>query len=73
MKYYEIKSEIIKGSVVSHNNSWMRVTARFHNTVNLGAIFSGKTSIKAVPLTDVEEDYEAWYDQWPLAESYKSM
>lgn len=67
------KPEIIKGSVVSYSNGWFRVTARFNDTVNLGAIFAGKTSVKAVPLTDVEEDHEAWYDQWSQSESYKCM
>ena len=64
---------IEKGSVVLYKNGWMEVTARFNKHVNLGHIFHGKTVIKKVPLTEVVEDRDAWYEMWSKSETYQSM
>lgn len=65
--------EIIKGSIVKYKDSWMEVTARFKNHVNLGRIFHGKTTIKGVPLTEVKEDHDEWYKVWEQSETYQCM
>lgn len=64
---------IEKGSVVKYKDGWCRVTAKFKNTVNLGGIFNEKLYHKGVPLSEVFEDHDAWYEQWTQSETYKSM
>lgn len=64
---------ILKGSVVKYKNGWMEVRAVFKNHVNLGPIFHSKTTIKKVPLTEVTEDRDAWYEAWSKSETYQSM
>jgi hypothetical protein len=68
-----VKPEIVKGSVVKYQDGHMRVTARFKNHVNLGGVFAGKTSIKKVPIAEVSEDREKWYEEWSKSETYMSM
>lgn len=68
-----MNKEIVKGDVVHYKDGWMRVTAVFKNTVNLGGIFSSKTSIKKVPLSEVFEDYDNWHAVWEKSETYASM
>jgi hypothetical protein len=67
------KPEVVKGSVVKYKDGHMRVTARFKNHVNLGGVFAGKTSIKKVPLAEVSEDREKWYEEWSKSETYQCM
>lgn len=69
----DVRREIVKGSIVKYQNGWMEVTAKFKNHVNLGSIFRGKTTIKKVPLTEVTEDRDAWYEEWTKSETYRSM
>lgn len=64
---------IVKGSIVKYQDGWMEVTAKFKNHVNLGGIFQGKTRIKKVPLSEVKEDRDAWYEQWSKSETYQCM
>lgn len=64
---------LAKGSVVKYKGSWKEVTAVFKNTVNLGGIFNGKTTIKKVPKSEVVPDYDAWYEAWSKSESYRCM
>ena len=64
---------ITKGSVVHYKEGWMEVTAAFKTTVNLGHIFHGKTTIKKVPLNEVYEDRDAWYEAWSKTEAYQCM
>lgn len=65
--------ELHKGSVVRYKDGWMEVTAKFKNHVNLGHIFYGKTRIKNVPLSEVTEDHDAWYENWTHSEQYQCM
>jgi hypothetical protein len=64
---------ITKGTVVKYKDGWMEVTARFKNHVNLGPIFYGRTKIKRVPLSEVKEDHDSWYEAWSKSEAYQSM
>jgi hypothetical protein len=64
---------IIKGSVVKFGDGYYRVTARFKESVNLGAIFGGHIHHKKVPIADVEEAHDEWYALWQKSESYQSM
>ena len=70
-------NKIVKGSIVNYNNQWMKVTALFKNTVNLGPIWGGRNGfsgiIKGVPLNSVREDSEAWRKNWERSETYQSM
>lgn len=67
------ENPVVKGSVVKYQDGWVRVTARFKHTVNLGGIFNGKIYHKHVPLGEVFEDHDAWYKNWQESETYKSM
>lgn len=62
-----------KGTVVRYKDGWMEVRAVFKNTVNLGPIFHGKTTIKGVPKDEVKPDYENWLNVWTKSETYQSM
>lgn len=70
-------NKIVKGSIVNYNNRWMRVTAVFSNTVNLGPIWGGRNGfsgiVKGVSLSSVREDGEAWRKNWERSETYQSM
>ena len=68
-----MKTEIHKGSTVKHKDGWYVVSAKFKNTVNLMTIFYGRVVLKKVPLNEVEEDYDNWYQHWSESESYKCM
>lgn len=62
-----------KGTVVKYKSGWMEVRTVFKNTVNLGPIFHGKTTIKGVPINEVTPDYDAWHEAWTKSETYQSM
>lgn len=70
-------NNISKGSIVNYGNRWMRVTAVFSNTVNLGPIWGGRGRfsgiIKNIPKNEVYEDGEAWYRNWHKSETYQCM
>ena len=68
-----VHREIVKGSVVRYKDGYVRVTAKFKNTVNLGGIFNGKLYHKGVPLSEVEEAHEEWYEGWTKSETYQCM
>ena len=68
-----IEKPIQKGSVVKYKDGYMEVTAKFKNHVNLGPIFHGKTKVKHVPLSEVSEAHDEWYEKWTQSETYKSM
>lgn len=62
-----------KGTVVKYKTGWMEVRAVFKDTVNLGPIFHGKTTLKKVPKSEVTPDHDAWYKTWTRSETYMSM
>ena len=68
---------IKKGSIVNYNNRWMKVTALFKDSVNLGPVWGGRNGfsgiVKGVPLSSVREDGEAWRKNWERSETYQSM
>lgn len=64
---------IEKGTVVKYATGYLRVTAKFKNSVNLGGIFNGRVYHKHVPLSEVVEAHEEWYAAWQQSETYQSM
>jgi len=72
-------NEIKKGSIVKYigdnenDRGHYRVTARFACSVNLGSIFGDKIYLKRIPIADVVEDHDAWYEDWTKSEAYMSM
>jgi hypothetical protein len=62
-----------KGTIVKYKTGWMQVRAVFKNTVNLGPIFGGKTTVKKVSQSEVYPDFDAWSSAWSKSESYQSM
>jgi hypothetical protein len=64
---------IEKGSVVKYADGYYRVTARFKETVNLGAIFGGHIHHKKVSVFKCEEAHDEWYEKWTQSETYQSM
>lgn len=72
-----MNKEILKGSIVNYNNRWMRVTAVYSNTVNLGPIWGGRNGFSGiickVPKSQVVEDGEAWRKNWERSETYQTM
>jgi hypothetical protein len=51
----------------------MEVRAIFKNTVNLGPIFQGRTTVKGVNRSEVAEAHDEWYALWQQSETYMSM
>jgi len=82
-----MNNTIVKGSVVKHtaksdfsragiktgDTRYYRVTATFKNTANIGGIFNGIIYFKSVPLTELVEAHDEWYDKWQQSETYQSM
>ncbi len=68
-----ISKRIEKGDTVKYKDGYYRVSALFTNTVNLCSIFSKKIHHKKVPLTEVVEAKNEWYEKWGKSETYKSM
>lgn len=66
-------NNIKKGSIVRYKDGWKQVRAVFKNTVNLGQIHGSKTTLKSVPINEVKEDYNGWYDLWSQSETYRCM
>ena len=66
-------NNIKKGSIVRYKDGWKEVRAVFKNTVNLGRIHGNKTTLKSVPINEVREDYQGWYDIWSQSETYRCM
>ena len=66
-------NDIKKGSIVRYKDGWKQVRAVYKNTVNLGRIHGNKTTVKSVPLNEVREDYQGWYDLWSQSETYRCM
>jgi hypothetical protein len=66
-------NNIKKGSIVRYKDGWREVRAVFKNTVNLGHIHGSKTTLKSVPINEVKEDYQGWYDLWSQSETYRCM
>ncbi len=66
-----------KGSIVKYKHDQgeghYRITAVFKKTCNIGGIFNGKIYHRGVPLEQVTEDREAWYDEWSKSETYQCM
>jgi hypothetical protein len=70
-------NNIVKGSIVNYDNRWMRVTAVYSKTVNLGPVWGGRNGFSGiickVPKNEVYEDGEAWYRTWTKSETYQCM
>jgi hypothetical protein len=66
-------NDIKKGSIVRYKDGWKQVRAVYKNTVNLGRIHGNKTTVKSVPINEVREDYQGWYDLWSQSETYRCM
>ncbi len=66
-------NDIKKGSIVRYKDGWREVRAVYKNTVNLGRIHGNKTTVKSVPLNEVREDHQGWYDLWSQSETYRCM
>ena len=67
--------EIVKGSIVKYQGSNYMVKTLFKNgTATLSAIWrTDYIYHRKVKVTDLVEDYEAWYDGWTKSESYMCM
>ena len=68
-----MEKEIKKGSIVAYKDGTFRVTARFAKSVNLGAVFGGHIYHKGVPVDQVRENYDEWYEAWTKSETYRCM
>jgi hypothetical protein len=66
--------EIVRGSIVRYRDGWARVSKKTAAWVNLRPVFSTLTMVaQRVPLDEVYEDRDAWYENWRESETYKSM
>ena len=78
-----MSKQINKGSVVKFVNpdklnkttGYLIVTSLRGGKANLGPIFgNGKTIyFKGIPVTDLVECHDEWYDKWTNSETYKCM
>ena len=66
-------NEIKIGSVVKYKNGWYRVSKLTSKNVNLASIFMDRIYHKNIPIGDVVEDYDNWYESWSKSETYMSM
>jgi hypothetical protein len=64
---------IVKGSVVKYGDGYYRVSARYSRTVNLSGVFTSFVHHKSVPVDQVVEAHDEWYEKWTQSETYQSM
>jgi hypothetical protein len=53
-----------------HQGRITRITSKW---ANIGGVWGGKVFDKKVPLTELEECGEQFYDNWSKSESYRCM
>jgi hypothetical protein len=70
-----IGKPIIVGSVVKYGEGWYKVKSLWKKDqfANLCGVFTDHIHHKQVPLADLMEDHDAWYENWTQSETYKSM
>jgi hypothetical protein len=64
---------VVKGSIVTYKNGWYRVSALRGGKVNLKSVFYDKLYFQRIPVEDVTEDYDDWFEHWSKSETYQSM
>ena len=67
--------EIVKGSIVKYQgNNYMVKTLFKNGTATLSVIFRPEYIYhRKVNVTDLVEDYEAWYQGWTESETYQLL
>jgi hypothetical protein len=50
-----------------------RITRLTSEWANIGGVWGGKVFAKKVPLTELEECGEQWYENWTKSEHYRCM
>lgn len=65
--------KLVKSDVVLYKGGHYRIRSIFTNTANLCGVFTSKITHKKVPLTELKEDHDAWYDEWSKSETYMCM
>lgn len=70
-----MSKEIKVGSIVSikGESGYYKVTNYRGGKVNLGAIFGKSIYYKGVPVENVYENGDAFYDRWSQSETYMCM
>lgn len=64
---------LAKGDVVRYKDGYYRISALFKTAVNLAGVFSSYIHHKKVPLIEVREAHDEWYEKWTQSETYKCM
>jgi hypothetical protein len=64
---------ILTGMIVLFEGGWYRVTKATKNKVNLGAAWGGRVYHKGIDITLVQEDGNAFYENWRKSDSYQCM
>jgi hypothetical protein len=62
-----------KGDVVKYKDGHCRIKSLFKTHATLCGVFGGRIYAKKVPLTELKEDHDAWYEEWTQSETYKCM
>ena len=70
-----MNNEIKVGSIVSikGESGYYKVTSYRGSKVNLGSIFGRSIYHKGVPVENVYENGDAFYDRWSQSETYMCM
>lgn len=70
-----MSKEIKVGSIVSikGESGYYKVTNYRGGKVNLGAIFGKSIYHKGVPIENVYENGDQWYNKWTQSETYMCM
>jgi hypothetical protein len=82
------QTEIKKGSIIKFQHTaphswkegktrtyeaWGRITRITKTTVNVGGVWGGRIFAKQVPISEVTECAEEFYDNWRNSETYRCM
>ncbi len=59
--------------VVRYKDGHVRIKTLFKTHATLCPIFGGRIIAKKVPLSELTEDREAWYEAWTQSETYRCM
>jgi len=68
--------EINKGSIVTYQGGFYRVSNCTKNTVNLASVWGGRfyrVYHKGIKISEVTEAAAEWYERWSQSETYQCM
>lgn len=68
-----MENQINKGSIVTYQGGFYRVSNCTKNTVNLASVWGGRVYHKGIKISEVTESAAEFHEQWSKSETYMCM